>query len=433
MGLNCTIYALRKRFWVPKLHSLINNIILNCQTCVEERRGQRLHVLESPPLPEWRFDTANPWRHTNVDMTGHFFVRPDDSVVEQKVYLIIFVCMATGSGHIEVVHDATSKSFAEAVGRFINRCGAPDFFHSDQGSNFKGYSEELKSFSNEETFLDFCKVQGIQWKWTPIGAPHMNGLVERYLGMLKSLMKKAVGNKKMTISQLETVATYAQSIFNERPLTMLNSSDEDFIAITPNMLVFGRNLRHFSHNLTEFDLNDPDFKVGRDLKVMARKLRSNLAQIRKLWIQQYFSFLTSHDPLRQKMSPSNKSCIIPKVKQYVLIKDDSDLRLGRIIRVLPSQEDMEIRSCLVKTKNSQGVYPTNKLRYLEGYAGEEIPLPENEVPAEKPDVLERTKLPRDAKAKAKEKLEKLNLHLVGMFLSTTAGRNWHQQWDSTPE
>ena len=51
----------------------------------------------------------------------------------------------------------------------------------------------------------------------------MNGLVERYLGMLKTLMKKAMGKKKMTISQLKTVATYAQSIFNERLLIMLNS------------------------------------------------------------------------------------------------------------------------------------------------------------------------------------------------------------------
>ena len=75
--------------------------------------------------------------HTNVDMTGNFFVRPDDSVVEQKVYLIIFVCMATGSGHIEVVHNATSKCFAEVVGRFINRCRATGFFHSDQGSNLR--------------------------------------------------------------------------------------------------------------------------------------------------------------------------------------------------------------------------------------------------------------------------------------------------------
>ena len=132
------------------------------------------------------------------------------------------------------------------------------------------------------------------------------------------------------------------------------------------------------------------------------------------------------------MSPSNKSCIIPEENQYVLIKDDSDLKLGRIVKVLPSQEDSEIRSCLVKTKNSQGVYPTNNLRYLEGYAGEEIPLPVNDAPANQPDVLERMKLPRDAKSKATDRLKKLNLHLVGMFLSTTGKKKLQHYLDDTP-
>ena len=89
------------------------------------------------------------------------------------------------------------------------------------------------------------------------------------------------------------------------------------------------------------------------------------------------------------------------------------------MKVLPSQKDSEIRSCLIKIKNSQGVYPTNKLRYLEGYTGEEIPLPENEVSTNTPDVLVRNKLQRDAKTKAKDRLKELNLHLLGMFLSMT--------------
>ena len=114
---------------------------------------------------------------------------------------------------------------------------------------------------------------------------------------------------------------------------------------------------------------------------------------------------------------------------YVLIKDDSDLKLGRIIDVLPSEEDSEIRSCLVKTKHSQGVYPTSKLRYLEGYSGEEIPLSNNDVVANQPDALARDKLPRDAKEQAKQKLKKLNLHLVGMFLSMTGRKGLQNQWD----
>ena len=159
MGLNCTIYALRKQFWVPKHHSLIHNIILNCQTCVLERRGQRLHIPESPPLPEWRFDTANPWRHNNVDMTGHYFVKPDDSAVEQKVYLIIFVCMSTGSGHIEVVHNATSQCFAEAVGRFINRCGAPVFFTVIREAILRDIVRNLEGCLTPRCFKIFARAK----------------------------------------------------------------------------------------------------------------------------------------------------------------------------------------------------------------------------------------------------------------------------------
>ena len=42
--------------------------------------------------------------------------------------------MTTGSGHIEVVHKATSQCFAEAVERFVNRCGDPDFFTVIKGA-----------------------------------------------------------------------------------------------------------------------------------------------------------------------------------------------------------------------------------------------------------------------------------------------------------
>ena len=54
--------------------------------------------------------------------------------------------------------------------------------------------------------------------------------------------------------------------------------------------------------------------------------------------------------LRNKLSPQIKSCIVPEVAQFILINDDSNLKL--------------------------------KLRYLEGYTGEVIPLSptNNDVP-----------------------------------------------------
>ena len=61
MGLKLHYLCVKKLFWVPRYYSLIYNTILNCQSCVLERRGQRSHVPECSPLPEWRFDTTNPW------------------------------------------------------------------------------------------------------------------------------------------------------------------------------------------------------------------------------------------------------------------------------------------------------------------------------------------------------------------------------------
>ena len=428
MGTNYTFHMLRTRFWITKNSSLIRRVIINCEICKKER-GQRYHVPRSPPLPEYRFNIHNPYDYTAVDMTGHYTVKHHESQALTKVYLLIFVCMSTGSGHVEVVTSATSESFSEALEKFINRCGAPSYLLSDQGSNFKGYNVELKKLSDTVTTSNLCKDKGISWKWVPIGAPHMNGYVERHLGILKSIIKKTVGNKCLTLSQLETITTYAQAIFNERPLQVLNNSDESFLPITPNMLVFGRNLRHFSHNLVDYNLNDPDFKIGKDLNVMAKKLRSNLAQVRKVWIEQYYTFLTSRDKLRNKMSPQNKSCIVPEVGQFVLIKDDRDLKLGKIINLIHSDEDSEIRSCLVRTKNSEGIYPTCHLRYLEGYSGGDIPPSPTDVPNQ--EVTARKRLPRDAKEIATNKLKDLNLHLMGIFLSGPGKESIMGQWDTS--
>ena len=392
-----------------------------CQVCCIQR-GQRYHVADSPPLPTFRFDVKHPWYTTAVDMTGNMVTRERGSDKDEKVYLLIFVCLSTGSGHVEMVQDATSESFAEGIERFMHRRGVPKLFISDQGSNFKGYNTELKKYSDQMTCMNSFKDNGIKWKWTPISGPHFNGYCERHLGLIKTIIKKSIGNKILSKSQLNTVATYAESIFNERPLQVLAGSDPDFIPVTPNVLVYGRSLRQFSHDLVEIDWNDPDFKLNnKDLSVMAKKLRSTLARVRKLWIQDYCNFLSTKDTIRQKMSPHNKSLILPQVGHYVLIKDDSsnDLRIGKITKINPS-EDLEVRSVQVKTKFSEGVFPVCKLRYLEDYKGDNTleGNPDNDNPSSTPGGKRPA---RKAKTDANRKLiSDNNTKLVCLFLSNSA-------------
>ena len=112
-----------------------------------------------------------------------------------------------------------------------------------------------------------------------------------------------------------------------------------------------------------------------------------------------------------------------------MIKDDRDLKLGKIINLIHSDEDSEIRSCLVRTKNSEGIYPTCHLRYLEGYSGGDIPPSPTDVPNQ--EVSARKRLPRDAKEIATNKLKDLNLHLMGIFLSGPGKESIMGQWDTS--
>ena len=170
----------------------------------------------------------------------------------------------------------------------------------------------------------------------------------------------------MTLDQLHTVACYAESVFNERPLCVMDANDHNFIPVTPNSLMYGRSLRHFAHNLGDCDVNDPEFKVSsKSISVMSTKLRSTLASVRKTWVSEYLNFLARRDEARLKRSPHTKSIIKPCIDDWVLIKDASkDLRIGRVKDLIVS-EDGQVRSVNLKTESNEGIYPLTNLRYLE--------------------------------------------------------------------
>ena len=411
MGLNTTRAFLRRRFWVPKVTCVIKRVVAACGSCRVER-GKRYHVPHSPPLPVYRFNVEEPWAVTAVDMTGHEWISSGADGSVRKVYFIIFVCMSTGGGHIEMVPDASSASFANAFDRFCSRRGIPSMLLSDHGSNFRGYESELKALAFDLSLENHMFSKGIVWRWTPVGAPHFNGYVERQIGIIKSIMRKSIKSRVLSMDQLLTVACYAECMFNERPIAMMDADDVDFVPITPNSLIYGRSLPHFAHDVSEVDLNDPDFRVNnKSLNVMARKLKSTLALVRKTWVQEYLHFLACKDGYRQKMAPVTKSVVVPRVGDNILIKDGKDLRLGRIVELFPS-DDGEVRSARILTKNGHGTFPVCHLRFLE--RGDVTIPPESDDlnPPLSDDIKPpvRTRLQRKAAADAQAKF--LSMHLL---------------------
>ena len=365
MSIHYTRSKIRNRFWIPKDTPVIKSVISNCEICRVER-GQRYHVPDSPDLPNYRFDVCNPWRVTYLDMTGHYFIK-DKFGNAEKVYFIIFVCASTGSGQVEIAMQATAEAFANSFERFCSKNGVPEKILSDHGSNFVAFNNELQLTSREITKNRFLVDKKISWEFLPIGDPHFNGYCERALGILKSIMKKAVKNKLLTLDQLMTVSSYAQAVFNERPLCVMDNGDPNVVPLTPNSLTLGRNLRQFAHSVPESDGADPDFPLpGAKCSAMSKKLRDTLASVQKNWISEYLGFLARKDGVRQKGAPCTKSLIVPRKNDWVLVKDNNrDLKLGKITKIIKSNDDGEIRKVVLKIKDSEYIHPVTNLRLLE--------------------------------------------------------------------
>ena len=206
----------------------------------------------------------------------------------------------------------------------------------------------------------------------------------------------------LTLDQLITVSSYAQAVFNERPLCVVDNSDENIVPLTPNSLVYGRNLPQFVHNSGNSDEADPNYEITKkSCTIMHNKLRNTLAAVHKTWISEYIAFLSKKDSNRQKNSPFTKSIIVPKINDYVLIKENSrDLRIGRITELLKS-DDGEIRKVMLRTDKYEGVYPITNLRFLEGH-----PKSPDKVDHEIiPDLQARPK--RQAAEMAKDKIKQM--------------------------
>ena len=398
LGLNTTRARLRQSYWVPKVTCLIKKVISGCEVC-KQARGRRYHVPHSPPLPSFRFNVEEPFGVTAVDMTGHEWVSPGGSQPARKVYFLVFVCAATGAAHIEMVEDCTSSSFGNAFERFVSRRGLPFMLLSDRGSNFTGYQSDLEKLATDQSLENILFSKGIVWRFFPSNAPHFNGLVERHLGILKSVLRKSIGKAILNQDQLLTVACYAESIHNQRPLAIMDADDVNFVPITPNFLLYGRNLQSVCHEFSAMDLDDPDYVIGKQkLSSVARKLKSTLTRIRNVWIHEYLHFLALKDPLRQSMAPATKSVLLPSTGDSVLIKDGKWLRVGKIVEIFCS-DDTEIRSARVKTENGEGVYPICNLRFLERNTPNDLTAPEVSKKVELVNKRPRRKAAAEAQAK----------------------------------
>ena len=177
------------------------------------------------------------------------------------------------------------------------------------------------------------------------------GFYERVIKSVKSSLKKILGVKFLTKSELETVLIEIESCVNSRPLTYV-STDTNTEIITPSQFLMSKNITDKIEFSEEFENIIPSILKEK------LELKGQMIDIFwKIWANEYLQSLPKIVAKFEDKSYLKKGSI-------VLVKTDNVPRLewpkGIVVRTFPSQDGL-IRSAEIKTAKNTLIRPIQNL------------------------------------------------------------------------
>ncbi|XP_071874181.1 uncharacterized protein [Bombus fervidus] len=345
-GMQSTLYAVRQRYWPVDGRSQVWRTIKECVRCCRSNPPPVEYLMGD--LPEARITESRPFTNVGTDYCGPFYVkeRRHRNRSKVKVYVAIFICLATRAVHIELVSDLTTDAFIAALRRLISRRGHCATILSDNGTNFVGANRELKdlqalfqSTKHKEEIQKFLTDRKIQWRFNPLNSPHFGGLWEAAVKSFKRHLIRVVGTDVLTYEHFNTLVIEIEAILNSRPITPISSDPNDPPVITPGHFLI--------EALTTLD--ERDFKDAPPNQLSSWQRIVQLKQhFWSRWHREYITELTK----RNKWTKGTHSI---REGTIVLIREDNipsmQWPLGRVIKTHPGADGI-IRTVTIKTANN---------------------------------------------------------------------------------
>lgn len=359
-GLQGTMAAIRCTYWPLSLKGTARHILRKCITCFKANPRNVKYIMGE--LPTSRIEQSRPFLNTGIDFCGPFHIRERQrrNSKTYKVYVAIFICLATKAIHIEIVSDLTSEAFLHALKRFTSRRGKPANLYSDNATNFVGVNNELKRMYQEVTSEHFREVVSrtlshdkIVWHFIPPRSPNFGGLWEAGVKSTKQHLYKVAGNLKLTYEQLHTLLTQIEGILNSRPLIPLSEDPNDDSFLTPSHFLIGDNLTALpEEQLTQL----PENRLSH---------WQHIEQVKQHFWKRWHKEYLNHLQQRTKWNKQGKEAIHPG--QLVIVKEDNlpPLRWlpGRVQEVYPGLDGV-VRAATVKVRGACIKRPATKLCVL---------------------------------------------------------------------
>ena len=361
LGLGTTLTKLRNSgFWIPKARQSIKKVLSECYVC-KKFNSFSFRYPKVCNLPRSRVNFIRAFREVGIDYTGHIWVQSGEGSI--KFYLLVFTCLHIRAIHIEIVDSMSTKSFIQALIRFINSYGVPSCIYSDNARSFISAFENniIQYHVDSNEFKTNFQTFNIKHKRIPLFAPWIGAIWERMIRVIKSCIYKSVGRNKLNYFDLFTLISDIKCAINNRPLTYRCSNDNDLEIITPNSF-----LRPNTNNNFNFEAN---IETGIDVEPPSRtelietlEIRDEvLNKFKKLWYEDYLISLRESSRDLHQLEYVNKI----KINDVVLIKNPAKTRpywlLGRVTELICG-EDGKVR--IVKLKRGDGENVTHSIKHL---------------------------------------------------------------------
>lgn len=168
-----TLARVRSHFYWPRLSSDVREYCMSCDICQKTVAKGRV-----PPVPlEFMPVVDEPFKRIAIDLVGPLSPPSD----EKHQYILSIVDIATRYPEAIPLKKTDTVTIAEELFKVFSRMGFPQEILSDRGSQFT--SELMKEI------LRLLSIKGVHT--SPYHA-QANGVVERFHGTLKSMLKKVI-------------------------------------------------------------------------------------------------------------------------------------------------------------------------------------------------------------------------------------------------
>ena len=270
-GLYFTLKQLRRDYWIEFCFSSVKKVVKSCNLC--KRMNARSIKLNQNSYRDARINPVKtPFSYVYMDYFGPFTIKREN--FRSKVYVLVITCMWSRAISLQLCDSLSVKDFLRAVQLHVFNHGIFQYCVSDLGSQLVAGSKVITDWLNDIEvvhYFDEFNLSHIKFTQFAKGNSALGSLVESCVKQSKNLIYKSIRNNVLSYNEFYFVIKEVNCIVNKRPIAFQNSLRDTSVVpptISPEMLIYGREIPSINVIPTHFNRSDPDWSLScEELKV----------------------------------------------------------------------------------------------------------------------------------------------------------------------